>query len=568
MILVMYKKNLSFIFIFILVSSVIASSSFTQIGYGSNGTQSSPNNIPSSSYSANTNSSTTTSNGNSNNNGTITLVTFSVSPVSGATYIIKPNPKTGSGSLTVTDGGVGDEDGLANGIIKISQVPMGKYGIGQVNIPPGYLSLLKHTVRNVAPSHMNQMIKFPVVSKSTDLTQLSSDSIPAPSLSNKVFNKWKSSYFASIVSNTNSRTLVTNVDQTPQIILAGSRNSSAINVSEISDSSLLLNTSFAPLTNGSTIVNTIGLDNYSLPNSTNVVAVIPTIVTNVSTTSGYMVSTPPVSEVIPGQEMIISVANPLIPNFGGLKSITVQSSISKSSSANNTNWFVAEVENKIPSTISSKGIKDKPILFVNIQHPFEENKTAFNWSNASNFAKSPTLTIIVNKNSSSSIQNDSAGCPMINSYTRFSGSWTTLGVSEISSKSISPSKCEIIIQSQHLSKFAFSLDHLISLIPNFGPSGISQTTTTTLTSSATPSVFGKSVTFTAAVTSFGGTPTGTVTFKDGTTIIGSATLSSGKAVLTTYSLSVRSHSITAAYGANTNYSTSTSLTLIQTVKAS
>src|SRR5262249_37051265 len=37
-------------------------------------------------------------------------------------------------------------------------------------------------------------------------------------------------------------------------------------------------------------------------------------------------------------------------------------------------------------------------------------------------------------------------------------------------------------------------------------------TTTTLSSSANPSVFGQSVTFTAVVSSAGGTPTGTVTF--------------------------------------------------------
>src|SRR4029077_19967037 len=133
------------------------------------------------------------------------------------------------------------------------------------------------------------------------------------------------------------RISINNVDQAPQVILAGSRNSSAISASVNSDSSLLLNTTFAPLTNGSTIINTIGLENYSLPNSTNVVSVIPTIVANVSTTSGYIAATPPISEVIPGQEMIISVADPLIPNFGGLKSITVQSSlISKSSATNKT----------------------------------------------------------------------------------------------------------------------------------------------------------------------------------------------------------------------------------------
>ena len=60
-------------------------------------------------------------------------------------------------------------------------------------------------------------------------------------------------------------------------------------------------------------------------------------------------------------------------------------------------------------------------------------------------------------------------------------------------------------------------------------------TTTTLASSANPSAFGQAVTFTATVTpaSGGGTPTGTVTFKDGMTTLGTATLNGGVATFTT-----------------------------------
>jgi hypothetical protein len=45
----------------------------------------------------------------------------------------------------------------------------------------------------------------------------------------------------------------------------------------------------------------------------------------------------------------------------------------------------------------------------------------------------------------------------------------------------------------------------------------------TLTSSQNPSNFGQAVTFTATVT--GTSPTGTVTFKDGATVLGTGTLS-------------------------------------------
>ena len=71
---------------------------------------------------------------------------------------------------------------------------------------------------------------------------------------------------------------------------------------------------------------------------------------------------------------------------------------------------------------------------------------------------------------------------------------------------------------------------------------------TTVTSSLNPSTPGQAVTFTATVTSGGGAPNGTVTFKDGGTAIGSATLAGGMAALTISSLTPGSHSITAVYG--------------------
>ncbi len=94
-------------------------------------------------------------------------------------------------------------------------------------------------------------------------------------------------------------------------------------------------------------------------------------------------------------------------------------------------------------------------------------------------------------------------------------------------------------------------------------------TTTTLTKSSTSALkFGQSVTFTAtlaAVAPGAGTPTGTVTFKDGSTTLGTASLSGGVATFTTASLPPGSNSITAVYGGNTDFTTSTSNSLSQTV---
>jgi len=90
-------------------------------------------------------------------------------------------------------------------------------------------------------------------------------------------------------------------------------------------------------------------------------------------------------------------------------------------------------------------------------------------------------------------------------------------------------------------------------------------TKTSLTSSLNPSTSGQSVTFTATVTAAAGTPTGTVTFSDGSTVLGTGSLSSGKATYTTKLLSVGSHPITASYSGDTNNDVSTSNLVVQVV---
>ncbi len=92
-------------------------------------------------------------------------------------------------------------------------------------------------------------------------------------------------------------------------------------------------------------------------------------------------------------------------------------------------------------------------------------------------------------------------------------------------------------------------------------------TTTSVTSSNNPSTFSQSVTFTATVTTASGTPTGTVSFFDGATNIGSGTLAGNKATFATSALGVGSHSITAQYNSDATHATSTSAVLTQVVNS-
>ena len=96
----------------------------------------------------------------------------------------------------------------------------------------------------------------------------------------------------------------------------------------------------------------------------------------------------------------------------------------------------------------------------------------------------------------------------------------------------------------------------------------SASTSTALTTSGSPALFGATVTFTATVTGAGATPSGSVSFKDGTQTLGSSILSpNGQAIYSTNSLAAGSHSITASYAGDADNQPSTSGTLAQVIQA-
>ena len=83
------------------------------------------------------------------------------------------------------------------------------------------------------------------------------------------------------------------------------------------------------------------------------------------------------------------------------------------------------------------------------------------------------------------------------------------------------------------------------------------TTVTAVATSAPTASAGTNVTFTANVTGNPVTAVGTVTFFDGTVMLGTSTLNgAGVAQFSTSTLSVGTHSITASFQANTNFTTS------------
>lgn len=88
-------------------------------------------------------------------------------------------------------------------------------------------------------------------------------------------------------------------------------------------------------------------------------------------------------------------------------------------------------------------------------------------------------------------------------------------------------------------------------------------TTIALAGTAEPSVYGQSVTFTATLVA--AAPTGSITFRDGTSVLGSAPISGTSANFTTVALGVGAHAITAQYAGDVQNTPATSPALVQTV---
>ena len=97
-------------------------------------------------------------------------------------------------------------------------------------------------------------------------------------------------------------------------------------------------------------------------------------------------------------------------------------------------------------------------------------------------------------------------------------------------------------------------------------------TATVLASSNLTSLFGVEITLTATVTDIApglGVPAGTITFKDGTTTLGTAVaLVNGVATMKTASLAVATHSLTAVYTPTGNFNGSTSAAISQVIQPS
>jgi hypothetical protein len=180
-------------------------------------------------------------------------------------------------------------------------------------------------------------------------------------------------------------------------------------------------------------------------------------------------------------------------------------------------------------------------------------------ANPANPAATVTLTATVT----------SAGATPSGTVTFLDGA-TTLGTGPLDGSGVATLVVSTLTAGPHslTASYAQTATHLAS-VSSAVEQVIRYATTTILTSNANPAPLDVTVTFTATVTSTGGgTPAGTVTFKNGVATLGTGTLNgSGIATYSTSALAVRQYPITAEYAVTPTFASSTSAVLNQDVVA-
>lgn len=200
----------------------------------------------------------------------------------------------------------------------------------------------------------------------------------------------------------------------------------------------------------------------------------------------------------------------------------------------------------------------------------------FNLQFSTNPVKAPTVTTLTSLpnpstlgetvNFTAKVDTNGVGTPT--GTVIFNDGSTALGTSSVSSGTA-------ILSTAALAAGAHSITATYSGDSNFSGStspvlsqDVLATTTTTLTSSPNPSKPGVAVTFTATVTSAAGTPTGSVQFLNGDTLLKTVSLVSGVAVFKTTKLPLGSNIITAVYTGDFFGSTSNAVNQIVQVDIS
>ena len=400
--------------------------------------------------------------------------------ITGAIYSISPNPNGGNIPEVIVDGGSNDNDAQNNGRAVVTLVPFGPYNITMTTIPTGFNVLGNSTIYTVYNTNLNGTSIFRLTPINYNISTLPPTVITsAPNLNATTLGMWSPSGFNAVKINGTTQTPITEVQSLPPIISVGSNNT-GLNSAISNQVTVSLKTSFADSTTPTTIMNALGVPVYSMPQSSNVTAVLPSIVGTTSTTStNQVITTPPLNQIIPGQKMIIPVETSVIPQTGGLKQLNVtacadpgQNGCDAYTPSSSNDWFLVKTDNQLPASKPVLPLNDKLTLYVNVTYQHEVTGTGFDWSNPANFKTPPQLTLQLPKNAPG-VELDSNKCPISDIFlfdptgNGGAGSWITNPVTILSAVPSADNSltCDVVVSAPHFSQFALGGHGISSTTP-------------------------------------------------------------------------------------------------------
>jgi Bacterial Ig-like domain (group 3) len=179
--------------------------------------------------------------------------------------------------------------------------------------------------------------------------------------------------------------------------------------------------------------------------------------------------------------------------------------------------------------------------------------------NPSSFGNTVTFTSTVSSAAGTPANGDTV--KFIDGITTIGTGTLTAGVASFTTTALTAGTHKIKASFVTDSSYGGSSSAVLSQVVNGLP------TTSTVSSNLNPSIYGQAIIFSATVVdnAHSGIPTGTVTFKAGTAILGKVPLSSGKASFSISTIGVGTKSITVTYSGDTKYAASTSAAISQII---
>ncbi|RDJ30883.1 MAG: hypothetical protein DWQ17_07825, partial [Crenarchaeota archaeon] len=390
--------------------------------------------------------------------GKLTIETRNNTLIPGAIYRITPNPYTGFGTLTVSDGLSPDSDLSNNGSISLLNVLLGSYKLNQTQTPSGYVPITKKGLVTVHGTNINALMKFVVVTNTTNLPNSGVIDIDNVNIDSNQFGTLLNPIKLTKVKN-GVQTPIVKVNDLPTPKLVGKNNTIAISNATDSQYTLLYKSLAELLPNESpdSIINAFRLNATDAGNSTSLSYVGILGATAQSNVYGQYLATQPVEQFNCGQRYIYSLDNTLVPTYGGIKKVdfTIFENGTCPGTLDYVTYEVASkppIESGIPS-ITEKDPTQNTLLYINARFPAElSNGTGIDFDNSTN-TESYTFTVLTAKPETNNIDDLT-----VYTFDEINNVWTTSGITEVSKyeieSGIHSGKVQIEFAVEHTSKFA------------------------------------------------------------------------------------------------------------------